>query len=78
MFEAMEKVFGLKQVNVAEYSPLTFAYIGDCVYELIIRTNLVYQANAPVNKLNQKASKMAKAQTQAISSISQVHEFRAS
>ena len=51
---------------MAEYSPLTLAYIGDCVYELIIRTNLVYQANAPVNKLNQKASKMAKAQTQAL------------
>lgn len=66
MFEEMSKAFELKDVNVAEYSPLTLAYIGDCVYELIIRTNLVYQANAPVNKLNQKASKMAKAQTQAI------------
>ncbi len=66
MFEEMSKAFELKDVNVAEYSPLTLAYIGDCVYELIIRTNLVYQANAPVNKLNQKASKMAKAQTQAL------------
>ena len=66
MFEEMSKTFELKEVNVAEYSPLTLAYIGDCVYELIVRTNLVYQANAPVNKLNQKASKMAKAQTQAI------------
>ena len=66
MFEEMSKTFELNEVNVAEYSPLTLAYIGDCVYELIIRTNLVYQANAPVNKLNQKASRMAKAQTQAI------------
>ena len=63
MFEEMSKAFELNDVNVAEYSPLTLAYIGDCVYELIIRTNLVYKANAPVNKLNQKASKMAKAQT---------------
>ena len=66
MFEEMSKAFELKEVNVAEYSPLTLAYIGDCVYELIIRTNLVFQANAPVNKLNQKASRLAKAQTQAI------------
>ena len=64
MFEAMEKVFGLKQVNVAEYSPLTFAYIGDCVYELIIRTMLVSESNAPVNKLNKRASNLAKAATQ--------------
>lgn len=64
MFEAMENIFGLRQVNVAEYSPLTFAYIGDCVYELIIRTKIVSESNAPVNKLNKKASNLAKAATQ--------------
>ena len=52
MFEAMEKAFQIGEVNVALYSPLTLAYIGDCVYELIIRTNLVTRGNAPVNKLN--------------------------
>ncbi len=65
MFEAMEKAFELGNVDVALYSPLTLAYIGDCVYELIIRTRLVYNGNAPVNKLNKKASDLAKASTQA-------------
>lgn len=65
MFEAMEKAFQIGEVNVALYSPLTLAYIGDCVYELIIRTNLVTRGNAPVNKLNKKASNLAKASTQA-------------
>lgn len=65
MFEAMEKAFQIGEVNVALYSPLTLAYIGDCVYELIIRTNLVIRGNAPVNKLNKKASNLAKASTQA-------------
>ena len=65
MFESMEKAIKLREVNVAEYSPLTLAYIGDCVYELIIRTNLVTAGNAPVNKLNKKASDLAKAATQA-------------
>ena len=65
MFEAMEKAFQIGEVNVALYSPLTLAYIGDCVYELIIRTNLVTRGNAPVNKLNKKASILAKASTQA-------------
>ena len=65
MFEAMEKAFQIGEVNVALYSPLTLAYIGDCVYELIIRTNLVNRGNAHVNKLNKKASNLAKASTQA-------------
>ena len=65
MFEAMEKAFQIGEVNVALYSPLTLAYIGDCVYELIIRTNLVTRGNAPVNKLNKKAINLAKASTQA-------------
>ena len=65
MFEAMEKAFQIGEVNVALYSPLTLAYIGDCVYELIIRTNLVTRGKAPVNKLNKKASNLAKASTQA-------------
>lgn len=65
MFEAMEKAFQIGEVNVALYSPLTLAYIGDCVYELIIRTNLVTRGNAPVNKLNKTASNLAKASTQA-------------
>ena len=65
MFEEMSKTFDLGEVNVSEYSPLTLAYIGDCVYELIIRSRLVYRGNAPVNKLNKKASDLAKAKTQA-------------
>lgn len=65
MFKAIEDAFELESVNVAQYSPLTLAYIGDCVYELVIRTNLVYMGNAPVNTLNKKASDYAKAGTQA-------------
>lgn len=65
MFEAIQNTFDLKDVDLANYSPLTLAYIGDCVYELIIRTCLVYKGNAPVDKLNREASSYAKATTQA-------------
>ena len=51
-------------MDADSYSPLTLAYIGDCVYELTIRTLLVNKGNAPVNKLNKKASDLAKAPTQ--------------
>lgn len=64
MYEAMEKAFALKNADAAQYSPLTLAYIGDCVYELIVRTRLVNAANAPVDKLNRRASRLAKAGTQ--------------
>lgn len=65
MFEEMERYFDLPEVDLATYSPLTLAYIGDSVYELIVRTCLVYEGNAPVNKLNSRASQFAKAGTQA-------------
>ena len=65
MFEAIQNTFALQDVDLANYSPLTLAYIGDCVYEIIVRTCLVYKGNAPVDKLNKQASQYAKAPTQA-------------
>ena len=64
MDKIIREVFELKDVDADSYSPLTLAYIGDCVYELTIRTLLVNKGNAPVNKLNKKASDLAKAPTQ--------------
>lgn len=46
------------------YSPLTLAYIGDGVYELIIRTILVKRGNRPVNQLHKQASSLVKAAAQ--------------
>ena len=41
------------------------AYIGDGVYELIIRSILVGKGNCPVNKLHRKSSSLVKASAQA-------------
>lgn len=38
--------------DVRAYSPLTLAYIGDAVYDLIIRTVVVERANRPANELH--------------------------
>ena len=46
------------------YSPLTLAYIGDGVYELIVRTILVKRGNRPVNQLHRQASSLVKAAAQ--------------
>lgn len=64
MDKVIREVFDMKDVDADSYSPLTLAYMGDCVYELTIRTLLVNKGNAPVNKLNKKSSDLAKAPTQ--------------
>ena len=61
---AFRETFGLEAVDLKTYSPLTLAYIGDAVYELVIRTFLVSKANTQVNKLHKAASDMVKAHAQ--------------
>ncbi|MDR2044464.1 MAG: ribonuclease III [Clostridium sp.] len=56
--------FGGKAQDVRSYSPLPLAYLGDAVYDLIIRSVLVGQANRPVNELNQRAEAYVNAKAQ--------------
>ena len=60
----IKEQFHLPPVDIRTYSPLTLAYIGDGVYELIIRTILVKKGNCPVNRLHKKASSLVKAGAQ--------------
>lgn len=53
--------FHLKDIDVRTYSPLSLAYIGDAVYEVIVRTILLHQGNMAVNKYHRKASHMVNA-----------------
>ena len=65
LFGAVCEAFSLKEQDAKQYSPLTLAYIGDAVYEVIVRTILVERGNAPVNVLHKQASKLVKAEAQA-------------
>lgn len=60
----LKELFHLEDQDLWSYSPLTLAYIGDGVYELIIRTILVKKGNCPVNRLHKKASSLVKAGAQ--------------
>ena len=51
--------------DIRQVPALTLAYLGDAIYELIIRTGLVEQGMSHVDSLNKKASGYAKAPTQA-------------
>ena len=55
----------LQEVDAATYSPLVLAYIGDAVYELIVRTKVVNRGSMQVNKMHKKSSSLVKAETQA-------------
>lgn len=56
--------FSLKEVDIRTYSPLTLAYIGDCIYDLVIRSLVVGHGNAPASQLHQYTSHLVKAHTQ--------------
>ena len=64
ILDLIKKNFDLKEVDIRTYSPLTLAYIGDCVFDLIIRTVVVERGNEPANKLHHKTITYVKAQTQ--------------
>jgi len=46
------------------YSPLTLAYIGDSIYDLIIKTKVISEGNKQVKKLHQETSSMVQASAQ--------------
>lgn len=58
------KPFNIEIKEAKEFSPLVLAYIGDAVYELIVRSILVSMGNRPVNKLNKDATSLVKAGAQ--------------
>ena len=45
IFEIIKQNMDLEDIDTVNYSPLTFAYIGDAIYELVIRTMIVDEAN---------------------------------
>lgn len=63
-----------KNVNPKQLSPLNLAFIGDCVYEMLVRETLVVDANRPVNDLHRESVKFvsAKAQTEAFEKIKDI------
>ncbi len=56
--------FALEEKDIRSFSPLALAYIGDGIYELVIRTVTVRQGSRQVNKLHRDTSRLVKAQAQ--------------
>ena len=63
MLELINREKNEMEINML--SPLTWAYVGDAVYELYIRTNLVNNTKLKPHKLHIESIKYVKAKAQA-------------
>ncbi len=61
----MERLLKEKDVKPNELSPLTLAFIGDTVFDLLVREELICKANRPANDLHNLAVQKVKASAQA-------------
>lgn len=65
ILEAVQEKFDCKTKDIRTYSPLTLAYIGDAIYDLVIRTVVVERGNCSANKLHKKTIQYVNARVQA-------------
>ena len=63
--ESVEKYFGSSKLKPEQYSSLGLAYIGDGVYDLIIRTIVIDLGNGKVKSFHRLTSSVVKAESQA-------------
>lgn len=64
LLQAIKDTFECKEQDIRAYSPLTLAYIGDAIYDLVIRSVVVERANRSNNDLHKKTIKYVKAEAQ--------------
>ncbi len=62
--EKIKDQFEIKDTDINTYNPLTLAFIGDSVYETIVRTMVVSKGNKSVNALAKDKNKLVNAKTQ--------------
>ncbi|MBQ9827526.1 MAG: ribonuclease III [Lachnospiraceae bacterium] len=65
VYQDIKKDLGLKERDARSFSPLTLAYIGDAVYELIVRSYLVSEHDISPHDFQVESAKLVNAVTQA-------------
>ena len=65
LLEKIKEAFPCPEVDVRTYSPLALAFIGDGIFELVVRTMIVTKANRSNMDLHQATVKYVKAENQA-------------
>ena len=64
IFRAIRETFDIRKGDIRTYSPLTLAYIGDGIYDLVIRSMIVAQGNTKASQLHNHTSHLVKAHSQ--------------
>ena len=64
--QQIKETFAIADVDIRTYSPLTLAYIGDGIFDVVIRSIVVGRGNTPVNQIHHKTSHIVKAHSQAM------------
>lgn len=64
--QQIKETFAIADVDIRTYSPLTLAYIGDGIFDVVIRSIVVGRGNTPVSQLHHKTSHIVKAHSQAM------------
>lgn len=65
LIRKLKREFACEEVDIKAYSPLTLAYIGDSIYDVMIRTVVVERGNRSANNLHKMAVKYVNAGVQA-------------
>ena len=50
------EVFQSEDHDIRSYSSLSLAFIGDCVYDLMIKSLIIRKGNRPVNAMQKETS----------------------
>lgn len=64
LYRSIGDALGFEPAQINTYSPLTLAFIGDAIYEIVIRSLVVGHGNTSPNKLNKESSSLVRAQGQ--------------
>lgn len=66
LLDQIKSSFELKDVDLRTYSPLTLAYIGDAIFDLVIRSYVVSKGNTSNNNLHKETTRYVSAKSQAV------------
>lgn len=65
LLDEIHNFFPTEEKDIRSYAPLKLAYLGDAVYEIMIRTLVIESTGGPVKNLHSKASSYVNAKAQA-------------
>lgn len=65
LLDEIHQQFPVDEKDIRSFSPLKLAYLGDAVFELIIRTIIIEETGGPVKNLHERTSRFVNAGSQA-------------